>query len=91
MQRSNPPRSGSRLTSIAHGDYPAGSRLPLIEKNAIRTGVSRPTAREALLALELVGAVGATAMAPTHHSEHDLDEAARTWWASPVSCPALLC
>lgn len=45
------------LTAVARGDYPAGSRLPPEREIAIRSGVSRPTAREALLALELVGAV----------------------------------
>lgn len=43
--------------SIAQGDYAAGDRLPPDREIAARTGVSRPTAREALLALELIGAV----------------------------------
>jgi len=45
------------LTGIAQGDYLVGARLPADREIATRSGVSRPTAREALLALELVGAV----------------------------------
>lgn len=43
--------------AIARGDYGAGDRLPPDREIAARAGVSRPTAREALLALELIGAV----------------------------------
>lgn len=69
MQRSDQSASGSSsrrrylavaqdlLAAIAQGSYPAGSRLPAEREIAIRAGVSRPTAREALLALELIGAV----------------------------------
>ena len=45
------------LDAIARGDYPVGSRLPGDREIAAMTQVSRPTAREAILALELVGAV----------------------------------
>jgi DNA-binding FadR family transcriptional regulator len=45
------------LDAIARGDYPAGSRLPGDREIAMMAQVSRPTAREAILALELVGAV----------------------------------
>jgi GntR family uxuAB operon transcriptional repressor len=45
------------LTAIADGGYSAGDRLPADRDIAARSGVSRPTAREALLALELIGAV----------------------------------
>lgn len=45
------------LDAIARGDYPAGSRLPGDREIASMTQVSRPTAREAILALELIGAV----------------------------------
>jgi GntR family uxuAB operon transcriptional repressor len=45
------------LDAIGRGDYPVGSRLPGDREIAAMTQVSRPTAREAILALELVGAV----------------------------------
>ncbi len=69
MQRSDQATSGSSsqrrylvvaqdlLAAIAQGGYPAGSRLPAEREIALRAGVSRPTAREALLVLELIGAV----------------------------------
>jgi DNA-binding FadR family transcriptional regulator len=45
------------LDAIARGDYPVGSRLPGDREIAAMAQVSRPTAREAILALELLGAV----------------------------------
>lgn len=45
------------LEAIARGEYPAGSRLPGDREIAASTLVSRPTVREALLALEIVGAI----------------------------------
>jgi len=45
------------LVAIARGDYAPGDRLPSDREVAARAGVSRPTAREAFLALELIGAV----------------------------------
>ena len=42
---------------IAAGEFPAGSRLPAERKLAKRFGVSRPTLREALIALEVEGYV----------------------------------
>jgi len=67
MQRSDHSGSGSGrrylavaqavLMAIARGDYAPGDQLPPDRELAARAGVSRPTAREALLALELVGAV----------------------------------
>src|SRR3954469_24289690 len=45
------------LMAIARGDFAAGDRLPPDREIATSAGVSRPTAREALLALELIGAV----------------------------------
>ncbi|MDQ2826537.1 MAG: FCD domain-containing protein [Actinomycetota bacterium] len=42
---------------IARGDFAVGDRLPPDREIAANAGVSRPTAREALLALELIGAV----------------------------------
>ena len=43
--------------SIAAGDYPAGSRLPPERELAERFDVSRPTIREAIIALEVRGRV----------------------------------
>ncbi|AEA26328.1 FadR/GntR family transcriptional regulator [Pseudonocardia benzenivorans] len=45
------------LTSVATGEYAAGTRLPGDRDLAERLDVSRATAREAILALEIVGAV----------------------------------
>jgi DNA-binding FadR family transcriptional regulator len=42
---------------IAAGEYPPGSRLPAERELAKRFGVSRPTLREALIALEVEGYV----------------------------------
>jgi len=42
---------------IADGEYPPGSRLPAERKLAERFDVSRPTIREAVIALELAGFV----------------------------------
>lgn len=47
----------SILLSITNGQLAAGDRLPPDREIATQHGVSRATAREALLALELVGAV----------------------------------
>lgn len=58
--------SGSRLyqrvaeqlaSIISEGEYPVGSRLPAERKLAERFDVSRPTIREAIIALELAGCV----------------------------------
>ncbi|NMP32603.1 FadR family transcriptional regulator [Thalassotalea sp. M1531] len=43
--------------SINSGDYPAGSRLPPERELASRFNVSRPTIREAIIALEVRGRV----------------------------------
>jgi DNA-binding FadR family transcriptional regulator len=40
---------------IDHGEYPVGSRLPTERELAEQLGVSRPTVREALIALEVEG------------------------------------
>jgi DNA-binding FadR family transcriptional regulator len=45
------------LTAIQQGRFQPGGRLPSDRELAERLGVSRPTAREALLALELIGAI----------------------------------
>lgn len=45
------------LTAVASGSYAVGGRLPTDRELASRHGVSRATAREAVLALELIGVV----------------------------------
>ncbi|WP_028923555.1 FadR/GntR family transcriptional regulator [Pseudonocardia acaciae] len=45
------------LTAVARGDYSPGVRLPGDRELAGRLDVSRATVREAILALELIGAV----------------------------------
>jgi len=47
----------SLLDLIESGEYPAGSRLPAERELAERFGVSRPTIREAVIALEAKGRV----------------------------------
>ncbi|MCR9106366.1 MAG: FadR family transcriptional regulator [Gammaproteobacteria bacterium] len=42
---------------IARGDYPVGERLPSERDLAAQFGVSRPTVREAIIALEIAGLV----------------------------------
>lgn len=42
---------------IRDGDFPAGSRLPAERELALLLGVSRPSLREALIALEIAGNV----------------------------------
>lgn len=42
---------------IASGEYPVGSRLPSERKLAERFNISRPTIREAIIALEIAGCV----------------------------------
>lgn len=67
MQSSDQSGSGSQrrylrvaqdlLLTIGRGELSPGDRLPPDREIAASAGVSRPTAREALLALELIGAV----------------------------------
>lgn len=45
------------MLAIARGDFPPGVRLPSDRDLATQAKVSRPTAREAVFALELLGAV----------------------------------
>lgn len=47
----------SLLSAIARGDYAPGDRLPSHGEIAAEAGVSRATAREAFLALELAGSI----------------------------------
>lgn len=44
-------------TSIEHGEFSCGSRLPPERDLAVQLGVSRPSVREALIALEVEGLV----------------------------------
>lgn len=45
------------MQMIGSGEYPPGSRLPAERDLAVQLGVSRPSVREALIALEVEGAV----------------------------------
>lgn len=45
------------LEELASGRYPVGSRLPAERELAVKYGVSRPTVREAIIALEVQGLV----------------------------------
>jgi DNA-binding FadR family transcriptional regulator len=45
------------MQMIGSGDYPPGTRLPAERELAAQLGVSRPSVREALIALEVEGAV----------------------------------
>jgi len=51
-------RVAEQLAAVINGgEYPTGARLPAERKLAERFGVSRPTVREAIIALELAGFV----------------------------------
>jgi GntR family uxuAB operon transcriptional repressor len=67
------------LAGIADGRFPRGSKLPADRDLAATLGVSRPTAREALLVLELIGAIDIkhgdgvyVSSAPMSIDEHDV-------------------
>jgi len=45
------------MTEIANGRYPVGSKLPAEREISVQFGVSRPTVREAIIALEVRGLV----------------------------------
>ncbi|MGI8651131.1 MAG: FadR/GntR family transcriptional regulator, partial [Rubrobacter sp.] len=45
------------LERVQSGVLPAGSKLPAERDLALQMGVSRPSVREALIALELLGVV----------------------------------
>ncbi|MGN6529864.1 MAG: FadR/GntR family transcriptional regulator [Burkholderiaceae bacterium] len=61
---------------IADGAYPVGSRLPPERELALQLGVSRPSLREALIALEIDGRVeirmgsGVYVCAPARRADH---------------------
>jgi GntR family uxuAB operon transcriptional repressor len=64
------------LAAIQQGRFEPGSRLPSDREVAEQLGVSRPTAREAILALELIGVVtvrhgDGTYVSNTHHRPFD--------------------
>ncbi len=49
--------AGQLSTLIASGEFPPGARLPSERELAVQLGVSRPSVREALIALEVEGKV----------------------------------
>jgi|SRR6478672_1034031 len=51
--------AGALASAISAGEYPVGSRLPAERELAETFGVSRPTVREAMIALEMRGIVEA--------------------------------
>ena len=66
MNKDTHPRSGDRLyqdlarslmAELAAGKYPVGTRLPAERELAVQFDVSRPTVREAIIALEVQGLV----------------------------------
>jgi DNA-binding FadR family transcriptional regulator len=67
---------------IASGEFPAGARLPPERDLAKQLGVSRPSVREALIALEVEGRVevrigsGIYVQAPTEHAGQEAEAAA---------------
>lgn len=69
-------------TLIRSGEYPAGARLPPERDLAKQLGVSRPSVREALIALEVEGLVevrigsGIYVQAPTEHAGREAEAAA---------------
>jgi GntR family uxuAB operon transcriptional repressor len=66
------------LAAIQQGRFELGSRLPSDREIAEQLGVSRPTAREAILALELIGAItvkhgDGTYVCQTYHRPFDVN------------------
>ena len=67
---------------IAGGAYPVGTRLPAERELALQFGVSRPSVREALIALEVEGRVevrigsGIYVQAPTEHKGREAEATA---------------
>src|SRR5579859_6723316 len=49
--------AGQLSALIASGEFPPGARLPSERELAVQLGVSRPSVREALIALEVEGKV----------------------------------
>ena len=62
------------LQAIADGTYPPGGRIPSDREIATSTHVSRPTVREALLALEIVGVVEVQPGAGVFVTERPVDQ-----------------
>ncbi|MBS1884710.1 MAG: winged helix-turn-helix transcriptional regulator, partial [Actinobacteria bacterium] len=58
---------------VEDGQYPPGSRLPAERQLAEELGVSRPTVREALAAMELMGVVDTHAGAGTFVREKGVE------------------
>ena len=80
-----PPRTNDRLymnlartltAELVAGKYPVGSRLPAERELAVRFAVSRPTVREAIIALEVQGLVevrvGSGAYVMRHPDDQDI-------------------
>jgi DNA-binding FadR family transcriptional regulator len=65
------------MQMITSGEYPPGTRLPAERDLAVQLGVSRPSVREALIALEVEGAVevrgGAGVFVLQHRRNTSLD------------------
>lgn len=79
--------SGSRLYQrvaeqiaqvISEGEYPPGSRLPAERKLAERFNVSRPTVREAIIALEIAGCLEVRGGSGVYVSDGNIDRFANT-------------
>lgn len=63
---------------ISEGEYPPGSRLPAERKLAERFEVSRPTVREAIIALELAGFVAVRGGSGVYVCDGESDRLANT-------------
>lgn len=63
---------------ISEGEYPPGSRLPAERRLAERFNVSRPTVREAIIALEIAGCVEVRGGSGVYVSDGNLDRFAST-------------
>ncbi|ACC75377.1 FadR/GntR family transcriptional regulator [Paraburkholderia phymatum] len=63
------------LALIHQGDFPAGERLPPERELALKLGVSRPSLREALIALEIGGQVEIRMGSGVYVRETSADEA----------------
>lgn len=61
------------LQAIHDGFFKLGDRLPAVDEIAQHTGVSRPTVREGIVALRLLGIVESKAGSGTYVTKTDLD------------------